>query len=135
MKIDGGCHCGEITFEAEVDPDEVTICHCTDCQTLGAGAFRVGAVARQGTLKFLSGKPKIYVKTAQSGTKRAQAFCADCGTQIYSTSVGDDEPKAYRLRVGTIAQRGQLKPSVQIWHRSAQSWVSDIGSIRTVETQ
>jgi hypothetical protein len=29
MKIDGRCHCGEITFEAEVDPDALNICHCT----------------------------------------------------------------------------------------------------------
>ena len=34
MHIEGGCHCGYITYEAEVDPDAVRICHCTDCQTL-----------------------------------------------------------------------------------------------------
>src|SRR5689334_18981220 len=39
MKIDGRCHCGEITFEAEVDPDALHICHCTDCQTLSGSAF------------------------------------------------------------------------------------------------
>jgi hypothetical protein len=27
MKIDGHCHCGEITFEAEFDPTALTICH------------------------------------------------------------------------------------------------------------
>jgi hypothetical protein len=26
MKIDGHSHCGEITFEAEVDPTALTIC-------------------------------------------------------------------------------------------------------------
>src|SRR6516164_2510748 len=40
MKIDGRCHCGEITFEGEVDPDALNICHCTDCQTLSGSAFR-----------------------------------------------------------------------------------------------
>jgi hypothetical protein len=39
MKIDGHCHCGRITFEAKVDPDAITICHCTDCQTLTGSAF------------------------------------------------------------------------------------------------
>ena len=34
MKIEGGCHCGYIAYEAEVDPERVLICHCTDCQTL-----------------------------------------------------------------------------------------------------
>ncbi len=135
MRIDGGCHCGEITYEAEIDPEQVSICHCTDCQTLGGGAFRVGAVALDGTLKFLGGRPKTYVKTAESGTPREQAFCAACGSQIYSSSAGDAEPKAYRLRVGSIRQRDRLTPKVQIWRRSAQSWVDGIGSIRQVDTQ
>ena len=43
MKIDGGCHCGYITYEAEADPAHTAICHCTDCQTLSGSAF--GAVA------------------------------------------------------------------------------------------
>jgi hypothetical protein len=34
MKIDGRCHCGYITYEAEIDPEKVMICHCADCQTL-----------------------------------------------------------------------------------------------------
>ncbi len=41
MKIDGHCYCGEITFEAEVDPNGLNICHCTDCQTLSGSAFRI----------------------------------------------------------------------------------------------
>jgi hypothetical protein len=40
MNIDGGCHCGFITYEAEVDPEGTTICHCTDCQTMSGSAFR-----------------------------------------------------------------------------------------------
>ena len=42
MKIDGGYHCGYITYEAEADPEKVGICHCTDCQTLSGSAFRTG---------------------------------------------------------------------------------------------
>ena len=29
MKIDGHCHCGQITFEAEVDPTALTMAHRT----------------------------------------------------------------------------------------------------------
>jgi hypothetical protein len=39
MKIDGRCHCGYITYEAEIGPDRILICHCTDCQTLSAPRF------------------------------------------------------------------------------------------------
>jgi len=43
MKIDGRCHCRHITYEADIDPDKILICHCTDCQTLSDSAFRVVA--------------------------------------------------------------------------------------------
>ena len=41
MKVDGACHCGFIKIEAEVDPQKVTICHCTDCQSGTGSAFRI----------------------------------------------------------------------------------------------
>ena len=41
MKIDGQCHCGLITYEATIDPQNVSICHCTDCQQLTGSAYRV----------------------------------------------------------------------------------------------
>lgn len=45
MKINGRCHCGEITFEAEGDPNAVNVCHCTDCQTL-SGDYPVDKPSR-----------------------------------------------------------------------------------------
>jgi len=127
MRVDGGCHCGKITYEAEIDPETVSICHCTDCQTLSGSAYRSNVRTLKGTFKLLSGQPKIYVKTAESGNQRAQAFCPDCGSPIYSTTVTD--PQIHGLRVGTLRQRGELRPKVQGWCRSAQSWVTDLSSV------
>jgi Glutathione-dependent formaldehyde-activating enzyme len=72
MKIEGGCHCGSIRFEAEVDPATVVICHCTDCQTSSGSAFRTVVVTKPGTFALLSGAPTVYVKTAESGNRRQQ---------------------------------------------------------------
>ncbi len=134
MKIDGGCLCGHITYEAEIDPDTVGVCHCTDCQTLSGSAFRIGVMAAEGSFEISSGAPKTYVKTAESGAKRVQAFCPECGTHIYTTGV-DDSPKIYRIRVATARQRNELPPKAQIWFRSAQPWVTELGSLRSVEKQ
>ena len=134
MKIDGGCHCGYITYQAEVDPNEVKVCHCTDCQSLSGSAFRTIVFAAEDTFKLLSGEPKTYIKTAESGAKRAQVFCPECGTQIYATSVGEG-PKTFGVRVGTARQRAELRPTTQIWCRSAQDWVMDLGSVKKVDKQ
>jgi hypothetical protein len=134
MKIDGSCHCGYLTYEADVAPDAVEVCHCTDCQTLSGSAFRTVVPAREGAFKLLSGAPTIYIKTAESGARRVQAFCPRCGTSIYSTAVGDG-PKSHTLRVGTIRQRAALRPTTQYWCRSAQGWVMDLRSLPQVEKQ
>ena len=134
MKIDGGCHCGYITYEAEADPDKVSICHCTDCQTLSGTAFRTSIPAPDHALHFLSGEPAVYVKTGESGAKRAQGFCPRCGSAIYATAAGDG-PKIYNIRVGTVRQRNQLVPKRQIWCRSQLGWLGEIGSIPKFEKQ
>jgi len=134
MKVDGQCHCGAIKFEAEIDPERVVICHCTDCQALSGTAFRMVAFTLEDALSFDSAEPKVYVKTAQSGNLRAQGFCGDCGSPIYATSVGDG-PKVYGLRAGTLNQRELLKPGKQVWRRSALEWVDDIGSLPAVPEQ
>jgi len=134
MRIDGGCHCGRIRYEAEVDPTTVVICHCTDCQTLSGSAFRTVVPTTESTFKLLSGTPKVYVKIGESGNKREQTFCRHCGTPIYSSPVGDG-PKVVSLRVGTIHQRDQMVPTDQYWFCSAQTWLSALPSVKKQETQ
>ena len=134
MKIDGGCHCGFITFEAEIDPADVGVCHCTDCQSLSGTAFTTYVFAPRAGFRLLSGTPKIYYKTGSSGAKRAQAFCPECGSRIYA-SAAVAEPERYNLRLGTIRQRHELRPQVQSWCRSALDWVMDLGSVRQIPRQ
>ena len=134
MKIDGRCHCGYITYEADIDADKTLICHCTDCQTLSGTAFRVVAYSREDAFQLLSGELKTYVKISESGNKRPQSFCPECGTPIHATSAGAGS-KVYAIRVGTARQRDQIAPRVQVWSRSAQQWVGQTGSIRMIEKQ
>lgn len=131
MKIDGRCHCGFIAYAAEVDPAKVEVCHCTDCQTLSGSAFRIVVPAEDGSFRLLSGEPKTYVKTAESGNRRIQAFCPQCGTSVYSTAVNDGPPR-YGLRVGTIRQRRELVPRMQYWARSALPWIAGLTSLPRV---
>ena len=134
MKIDGRCHCGYITYEAEIDPEKVMICHCADCQTLSGSAFRTVVFTREDTFNLLSGELKTYIKTGESGTKRPQSFCPECGTPIHSSTLGDG-PKVHVIRVGTVHQRDQLVPRLQLWCRSSQGWLGDLSFIPKLEKQ
>lgn len=134
MKITGACHCGTITYEADIDPGTASICHCTDCQTLTGTAFRVSVRAVPGTFRIVSGAPRVYLKTAESGTKREQAFCEHCGSPLYATSPGP-EPRIYNLRTGTIHQREQLQPVRQIWSRSKVHWLDALDALPSIAKQ
>ena len=131
MKVDGACHCGQITFEAEIDTGRILVCNCTDCQTLSGSAFRTVAFTTEGGFTLLSGAPRIYVKIADSGNRRQQAFCPKCGSPIYATS--DPAGPFYGLRIGVIAQRDRLVPKVHIFNRSKQHWLDAIPSLPTIE--
>ncbi|MGQ0674738.1 MAG: GFA family protein [Rhodospirillales bacterium] len=136
MHISGSCHCGAIRFEAEADPAQVCVCHCTDCQALSGSAFRTVAFAPEHSFKLLSGRPTVYVKTADSGNRREQTFCPVCGSPIYSRAAGApfaaEAPPPGRpvrmlgIRVGTLAERGRLTPKLQYYCRSAQPWAMEI---------
>ena len=106
----------------------MSICHCGDCQTLSGAPYRASVPAKAGNFRLIRGTPKLYVKTAESGNKRAQAFCADCGSSIYSSDAVDN-PAVYMLRVGAIKQREQLHPKRQIWQRSAMPWSDNIAGL------
>jgi hypothetical protein len=134
MKIHASCHCGYIKFEGEADPEKVTVCHCTDCQTSTGAAYRTNVPIPGPSFKLLSGEPAVYIKTtAESGNPRAQTFCPKCGTPLYSTTPGDGPKPLYMVRVGILRERDQLTPKVQIWTRSARPWVNGLASVERKE--
>jgi hypothetical protein len=135
MKVTGRCHCGQLSWEAEIDPGQVRVCHCTDCQTLTGSAYRTNVATVPGTFVFKSGAPKIYIKTtADSGNHRAHAFCPDCATPIYAAAPGPN-PATVGLRVGALDQRAELRPSRQGWSRSALPWSMDLTGVERIERQ
>jgi hypothetical protein len=134
MEIDGSCLCGSVSFEARVDPLQVFICHCTDCQTHSGTAFRTIVRAKSGSFELTSGELKVYEKKAESGATRRLAFCPECGTPIYG-GPPTGEAGFLSLRIGPIRQRSELHPVAQVWCRSSQSWLDRLGDLPRIETQ
>jgi hypothetical protein len=90
MKIDGGCYCGQVRFEAEIDPERVSICHCTDCQRLTGSPYRVTVLTSRESIRLTGIPPKVYVKTGDSGRTRMQYFCSECGSPMFTSGEGAD---------------------------------------------
>ena len=134
MNVEGSCHCGDVRFEARVDPRRVGICHCTDCQVFSGSAFRTSVLVSDRNFRLVEGEPASYEKTAESGAARELVFCGRCGTHLYGVGSGEGGAH-YSLRVGVLAQRVELPPVLQVWCQSEMPWLSRLSSLRKVERQ
>jgi hypothetical protein len=128
MQIDGQCHCGFVSYRATIDPQRVSICHCTDCQTMTGSAYRVTVLTPADTIEMTGGAPKVYVKRGDNGLNRLQHFCGDCGTPIFASGEAAEDNE-WGIRWGSIRQRAELPPRRQIWCRSAASWIHDLAEL------
>ena len=124
MHIDGQCHCGFVTYEAEIDPENVSICHCTDCQRLTGSPYRVTVSVPREAVRLTKNPPKLYTKTAENGRKRLQYFCPECGSPLFTAGT-DKDAEVWGIRWGSINQRAGLKPKSQIWCDSALDWFGE----------
>jgi hypothetical protein len=133
MKVTGRCHCGQITYEATVDPAQVGICNCSDCQQLSGAPYRVRLPVPIERFRLLTGAPRQYIKTADSGARRMHAFCADCGSPVYASA--PEQPTSITLRVCCLDRARDLPPQQQIWCRSAMPWAQRLDGVPGIDGQ
>jgi hypothetical protein len=96
MKIQGGCHCGAVRFEAEV-PAEVEILDC-NCSICSATGFRHLIVPRE-DFTLLSGEKALT--SYRFGTGAANhLFCATCG--IKSFYQPRSHPEAWSVNLNAL---------------------------------
>ncbi len=118
INVTGNCYCGNIKVIARVKKSEIRACHCTDCQKFSGAPLRAIAVAPFDKIS-IEGTPKEYVKIGDSGNKRIQAFCSECGTQLFATDV---EKKFFNIRTGLLDQRNDLIPNQHVFTTSSMTW-------------
>lgn len=130
LPLVGGCQCGALRYEVSMPPLMIYNCHCTNCQTIGGGAFGTPAAILEGSFAFTKGEPKKYEWTSDAGNLRFGWFCGDCGSRIAHGQV--PSVGVLSLRSGTLDDTSWIEPVGDIWSRSAQSWaLPDSGRLRT----
>ena len=117
--ITGGCLCGTIRYEAEVEWFLAIRCHCRDCQYVSGGEPAAVISVARGALRVL-GEPRVYRSKADSGGAVFRSFCADCGTPLFADNEKDAEFIAIKL--GSLDEPFRFAPAGHIWTSSAQPW-------------
>ena len=146
MRIDGSCACGAIKIEGEADPADVSICHCTDCQTGTGSAFRV-SVPIPGDKFKMKGQPTNYLKTtarvstgqklliprmpsaavlARGGSNAAPDAVADA-----TPAVADDSPAEDVARVVHRVKAGETLYSIARKYQTTIELLKSVNNLRT----
>jgi hypothetical protein len=77
-KHTGGCHCGAVRFEAEVDLTTGGMCNCTVCTKIA----QVGAILKPSAFRLLKGEEALstYEWGGRTGSRK---FCKHCGVHCF----------------------------------------------------
>lgn len=93
----GSCHCGAVTYEADISLDQVVACNCTHCYAKG---FQL-TFATPDQFRLLSGQDKL--RTYRFNTEViAHQFCEDCGVQPFGLGKGKDGADSVAINIRTL---------------------------------
>ena len=94
----GSCHCGAVTFEADLDLTQPTFrCNCSICRRNRFWA----AVAKPEGFRLLSGQNEL-TEYLFNRRKNQHFFCRHCGVRPFG--IGNDTPigKMYGVNIGCL---------------------------------
>jgi hypothetical protein len=119
--LSGGCLCGAIRYEVTQPIEKVIACHCTHCQKISGAGCSHNTIVAASEFRLTSGAPKRYADTADSGNTLYRFFCPDCGSSLYSQR--EKMPEMVVLKAGSLDSAAHPKLAMNIWTKSARSWV------------
>jgi hypothetical protein len=76
----GGCHCGAVRFEADLDLSKpVSRCNCSICQKTAV----TSTGGKPDILRVTQGQDMVGEYYAAPGSKNYRGFCKKCGVQMF----------------------------------------------------
>ena len=118
--IEGGCACGAVRFKISGDLMGAGVCHCRSCQYAAGGPPTYVVLAPKAGFSVTRGEAKVYRSKADSGAEVGRAFCAECGTPLY-TLAGPMIP-FLPVKVGALDDPSTYQPGVHLYMEDAQPW-------------
>ena len=106
MKVSGGCHCGAVRFEANVEAGpEVLDCNCSICRKTGF----LHLIVPHADFALLSGEDVLT--SYRFGTGAAEhLFCGKCGVKGFYQP--RSHPGAWSVNLRCLDEGSDLQPRI-----------------------
>lgn len=115
--IKGSCLCGRVRYTYKGEITEIAMCHCSQCRKVQGGAFATNSPLDADKLVFDGVE---FIKEYQTNENKVRAFCAECGSPLYSARA--DRPEVKRLRIGSVETPFTCENKYHIYASSKATW-------------
>lgn len=119
MSLQGGCLCGAVRYEADVEPGRTTHCHCVHCRRSSGAPLVTWTQVPTDRFRWVAGEPGRYASRA--GVERT--FCRGCGTQL--TFVDSEDDNILDITAGSLDDPDRLQPEDHVWCDRRIRWMPD----------
>jgi len=116
MKLEGGCLCGALRFEASGEARNRCFCHCTSCRRASGAPYVAWATFPRAGFRVVQGT----LAAVRSSAKVARGFCGTCGTSL--TYMRDDRAEEIDIALATLDAPEAVAPEYHIWMADALPW-------------
>jgi hypothetical protein len=108
------------------------------CRKVSGSNYSTNIIVPNSAFKLVSGEPKNYTFTQESGLKFTTMFCENCGSAIGKSQTGGKEFEGLTLVfAGSLDEMGdanKYKPNGEIWIKHRVSWLASVdGAVQAQE--
>src|SRR5271166_2028857 len=124
MKIEGGCYCGKIRYEAVGEPMLRAQCHCRPCAYFSGGAANMFMLMPPEGFRYTAGAPRRF-KRDDLELAVTREFCGVCGTHFLNRR---PRLRAVILKAGTFddpSQFGMAQMAINTRDRQAFNCIAE----------
>jgi hypothetical protein len=119
------CACGAIRFGFDTNPSFIAVCHSLDCKKASGGEAATFFGVPTDDFTLLSGEPKAYHYTAQSGKGLDRNFCPTCGARVFTSNL-ESFPGMVFVTIGSLDQTNGIEPKVEMFTRRRLEWAKPL---------
>lgn len=131
IERNGRCLCGAVHYRLSAEPLATRVCWCRDCQHIAANGT-VNMLVSTSVLE-ISGELSDYTSAAESGNQIRRRFCPKCGSHLFANSSA--RPQFTVVRAGTLDDPSSVRPTMNIWVKSAPVWACLDSALESVDQQ
>ena len=128
MGYEGGCHCGEIRYQVNGEPDHVALCHCDDCRRSAGAPVVSFAAFKADDFRLMQGTPVDYNSSGSS----IRSFCGACGSSLFYRNE-EYLPGLIDFHTATLDDPSSLAPTAHIQVAERISWMATAHSLPEFE--